>query len=122
MTPSTIFLFPDNWRIGSGAGHSIEDANVLGFAVRDYLNQSTETLSTFTSLYESVRLPSAQKAQITSRQAGDVYEIQGPDFEGLSFEECLPIAAEKLKYRMTWVWSGDIDRDYNTAKARAGIN
>jgi salicylate hydroxylase len=115
-------LFADNWPIGSGAGHSIEDANVLGLAIRDYLNQSTATLSTFTSLYESVRLPRAQKAQVTSRQAGDVYEMQGPDFEGLSFEECLPIAAEKLKDRMAWVWSGDIERDYNMAKARAGIN
>ena len=108
--------------IGSGAGHSIEDANVLGLAVRDYLNNPAAKLSTFTSLYEAVRLPRAQKAQITSRQAGDVYEMQGPDFEGLSFEECLPIAAEKLKDRMAWVWSGDIDKDYTIAKARAGIN
>ncbi|KIN02438.1 hypothetical protein OIDMADRAFT_40388 [Oidiodendron maius Zn] len=103
---------------GSGAGHSIEDANVLGLAVRDYLNNPAAKLSTFTSLYEAVRLPRAQKAQITSRQAGDVYEMQGPDFEGLSFEECLPIAAEKLKDRMAWVWSGDIDKDYTIAKTR----
>jgi salicylate hydroxylase len=95
---------------------------VLGLVVRDYLNNPTEKLSTYTSLYESVRLARAQKAQITSRQAGDVYEMQGPDFEGLSFEECLPIAADKLRDRMAWVWDGDIDRDYTTAKARAGIN
>jgi salicylate hydroxylase len=38
--------------------------------------------------------------------------MQGPDFEGLSFEECLPIVADKLRDRMTWVWNGDIDKDY----------
>ena len=89
--------------------------------VRDFLGNPTANLSTYTSLYESIRLPRAQKAQITSRQAGDVYEMQGPDFEGLSFEECLPIVAEKLKDRMAWVWSGNLDSDYATAKARAGI-
>jgi len=106
---------------GSGAGHSIEDANVLGLAIRDFLANPTAKLSTYTSLYQSVRLPRAQKAQITSRQAGDVYEMQGPDFEGLSFEECLPIVREKLKDRMAWVWSGHVDRDYLTVKIRLGI-
>jgi salicylate hydroxylase len=51
-----------------------------------------------------------------------VYEMQGPDFEGLSFEECLPIVRDKLKDRMAWVWSGDIDRDYVAAKERACIS
>jgi salicylate hydroxylase len=69
-----------------------------------------------------VRLPRAQKAQTTSRQAGDVYEMQGLDFEGLTFKECLPIVAEKLRDRMEWVWSGDIDWDYNIAKEKAGLN
>lgn len=108
--------------LGSGAGHSIEDANVLGLVVRDFLNSPTAKLSTYTSLYQAVRLPRAQKAQITSRQAGEVYEMQGQDFEGLSYDECMPIMAEKLRDRMAWVWSGDIDRDYAAAKAKANIN
>ena len=49
---------------------------------------------------------------MTSRQAGDVYEMQGSDFQGLQFEECLPIVAEKLKNRMKWVWGGNIDLEY----------
>jgi salicylate hydroxylase len=69
-----------------------------------------------------VRLPRAQKAQITSRQAGDVYEMQGPDFDGLSFEDSLRIVADKLRDRMAWVWNGDIDKDYTIAKAKACIN
>jgi salicylate hydroxylase len=95
---------------------------VLGLSVRDYLNDPGAKLSSYTSLYQSVRLPRAQKAQITSRQAGDVYEMQGPDFEGLNYKECLPIVSEKLRDRMEWVWSGDVDWDYSIAKEKAGLN
>jgi salicylate hydroxylase len=47
--------------------------------------------------------------------------MQGPDFEGLSFEECLPIVADKLRDRMIWVWNGDIDKDYTLERAKACI-
>lgn len=86
--------------------------------MRDYLANPAAHLLTYTSLYQSVRLPRAQKAQITSRQAGDVYEMQGPDFQALSFEQCLPIVRDKLKDRMAWVWSGDVEQDYLAVKAR----
>ncbi len=66
----------------------------------------------WTKVYQDVRLPRAQKAQITSRQAGDVYEMQGPDFAGLTYDQCLPIVKEKLQHRMRWVWGGDIDAEY----------
>jgi salicylate hydroxylase len=89
--------------------------------MRDYLNSHSGDLSTYTSLFQAVRLPRAQKAQITSRQAGDVYEMQGPDFEGLSFDDCLPVVADKLRDRMTWVWNGDIDKDYTLERAKACI-
>lgn len=65
-----------------------------------------------------MRLPRAQKAQITSRQAGDVYELQGPDFEGLSYEEGLPIIERKLKGRMKWVWGGDILAEYEAVAGK----
>ena len=73
----------------------------------------TRPLAVWTQAYQNVRLPRAQKAQITSRQAGDIYEMQGKDFKGLSYDDCLPIAAEKLKHRMRWVWGGDIDAEYD---------
>lgn len=116
-----MIYFTDISCLGSGAGHSIEDANVLGLAVQDYLANRTAGISPYMALYQSVRLPRAQKAQITSRQAGDVYEMQGPDFEGLNYEQCLPIVADKLRDRMAWVWGGDLDKDYVAAKARAGL-
>ena len=99
---------------GSGAGHAIEDAYILGKALRDFFKHASSPidLAVWTQVYQSVRLPRAQKAQITSRQAGDVYEMEGPTFEGLNFEECLPIVKEKLQNRMKWVWGADVDKQY----------
>jgi len=68
-----------------------------------------------------VRLPRAQKAQITSRQAGEVYEMQGKLFEGLTYDECLPVVATKLKNRMKWVWGADIDAEYDAVVRSAGL-
>ncbi len=99
---------------GSGAGHAIEDAYILGLSLRDYFLSSLQDLSTWTSVYQRVRLPRAQKAQITSRQAGDVYEMAGPEFAGLTFDECCPIVKKKLEGRMKWVWSADVNADYET--------
>ena len=104
---------------GSGAGHAIEDGHILGRALKDYftevndLTTLTRPLAVWTQVYQNVRRPRAQKAQITSRQAGDVYEMQGEDFKGLSYNDCLPIVADKLKHRMKWVWGGNIDAEYD---------
>jgi salicylate hydroxylase len=106
---------------GSGAGLSIEDANVLGLAVRDYLANPSAGLSAYMSLYQDTRLPRAQKAQATSRQAAEVYDMKGPDFEGLSFEECLPVVKEKVTSRMAWVWNTDLEADYAAAKEKSSL-
>ena len=74
-------------------------------------------LSRWTRVYQDVRLPRAQKAQVTSRQAGDVYEMEGEEFEGRSFEQCLPIVRQKLEGRMKWVWGADIDQLYDEVAA-----
>jgi len=88
---------------------------------KDQAAGKKDTLSTWIQIYQDVRLPRAQKAQITSRQAGEVYEMQGEAFEGLTFDECLPIVAEKLKTRMRWVWGADIDAEYDTVVKSAGL-
>jgi salicylate hydroxylase len=81
----------------------------------------TRPLAVWTQVYQKVRLPRAQKAQITSREAGDLYEMQGKEFRGLSYDECLPIVAEKLKDRMKWVWGGDIDAEYDAVLKEARL-
>lgn len=117
-------------KTGSGAGHAIEDGYILGRALQDCFRDSNSsstpndqgnTLRTWTEVYQNVRLPRAQKAQITSRQAGEVYEMQGEHFQGLAYDECLPIVASKLQNRMKWVWGADIDAEYNAVVQRAGL-
>jgi salicylate hydroxylase len=89
--------------------------------VRDYLANPSAGLSAYTALYQDTRLPRAQKAQITSRQAAEVYDMKGADFEGLSFEECLPIVKDKVSNRMAWVWNSNLEEDYATAKAKTTL-
>ena len=113
-----LFLFL-TYNLGSGAGLAIEDAHVLALAVRDYLANPDVGLAAYTSLYQDTRLPRAQKAQITSRQAAEVYDLRGPGFEGLTFEESLPVVREKVVNRMAWVWNSSLEADYEAAKARA---
>ncbi len=73
------------------------------------------------SLYQATRLPRAHKAQTTSRQAGEVYEMQGPAFEGLTFEQGLQVIHDKFKDRMRWVWGHDLEADFNEVKERLGL-
>ncbi|KAL6719527.1 hypothetical protein ACLMJK_003768 [Lecanora helva] len=105
---------------GAGAGQAIEDGYIFARSLHDYLQSRHTTGSTelgsWTQLYQDVRLPRAQKAQATSRQAGDVYEMQSEDMNGLSYDECLPLVAERLADRMKWIWSEDIDAAYERTK------
>jgi salicylate hydroxylase len=47
--------------------------------------------------------------------------MRGSDFEGLTYDECLPIFRDKLIGRMKWVWGGDISSDYEVAVKTAGL-
>ena len=102
--------------LGAGAGQSLEDGWVLGRATSEYLTTSSsshfESLQSTAQLYQSVRLPRAQKTQRTSRAAGDTYELQTEDMKDISFEECLPLIAERTRERMKWVWEEDLDAAY----------
>lgn len=69
-------------------------------------------------MYQDVRLPRAQKAQATARQAGQVYEMQTPEMKGKTYEDCLPLVRDSLKDRMGWIWTGDIEAEYKAAKQR----
>lgn len=68
------------------------------------------------NLYQSVRLPRAQKAQATAREAGDVYEMQAEGMKGLTYDECQPLVAARLRDRMKWIWTEDIDDAYEKAR------
>jgi 2-polyprenyl-6-methoxyphenol hydroxylase-like FAD-dependent oxidoreductase len=105
---------------GAGAGQAIEDGYILGRAIKDFLRSSDratdDSLERWAYLYQSVRLPRAQKAQATARQAGHVYEMQTEEMIGKSYEECLPFVKDGLKDRMKWVWTENIDLAYEDAR------
>lgn len=114
---------------GAGAGQAIEDGHILGralhdcFAPAESLNVRPD-LEAWTRLYHAVRFPRAQKAQRTAREAGDVYEMNAHGMKGLSFEQCLSIVIQRLKDRMRWIWTEDIDAAYEGLKQSmsAGLN
>lgn len=106
--------------LGAGAGQSMEDGWVLGRALAEHLSgsggQHFSTLESTAQLYQTVRLPRAQKTQATSRAAGNTYEMQTEDMLDKSFEECVPMIGERTRERMKWVWEEDLDAAYERVR------
>ncbi|KAJ5948694.1 hypothetical protein N7454_002001 [Penicillium verhagenii] len=106
---------------GAGAGQGIEDGYILGRVLEEYSRglgtSQSRSLRDCLGLYHSIRFPRAKKVQITSRQAGDLYEMKIDELVGLSYEDCLPIVKAKLENRMEWLWRDDIDEMYEEARA-----
>jgi salicylate hydroxylase len=107
--------------IGAGAGQAIEDGYILGRALQDYLRSSSGDLSGWMHAYQTLRLPRAQRAQRTSREAGEVYELQGDGLTSKTFDECMPELRNRLKDRMNWVWAEDIDAMYEKTAAEMRV-
>ena len=99
---------------GAGAGQAIEDDYILGRALHDCLS-SQGGVPKWANLYQDVR---AQKAQQTAREAGNVYGMQAEGLKGVDYEACLPKVRDRLKDRMKWVWSEEIDDAYESEKAK----
>ena len=110
--------------LGAGAGQACEDAWILSKCVSEHLSESKNphfrTLETMAQLYQTVRMPRAQKTQATSRAAGNTYEMQTDDMMDKGFDECVPLIAERTRERMKWVWEEDLDAAYE--KVRDGAD
>lgn len=108
--------------LGAGAGQAMEDGWLLGRALSEHLsgseNKHFASLESTADLYQTVRLPRAQKTQATSRAAGNTYEMQTEDMLDKSFEECIPMIAERTRERMKWVWEEDLDAAYEKARSQ----
>ncbi|KAK4068108.1 hypothetical protein Trihar35433_6668 [Trichoderma harzianum] len=100
---------------GAGVGQAIEDGYILGQCLRDYLNDSgPRTLEDWlTNVYQSVRLPRAQRVQTTSRENGNNLHAPSNTFKDPMSEECLK---QNLQGRMKWIWDDDLDAMYNNAR------
>lgn len=111
---------------GAGGGQSLEDGYILALALRDYLKEKRSSnddvlLEKQMQFYQHVRLPRAQAVQTQTRETSRIYELQTPEFQGKSFEECLPVFAQTMKGRMDWIWHEEVDTAYARAKAQ-GFN
>lgn len=102
---------------------------MLGRVLQDFFTTANNTSSTpssssspryglqdYLQLYQAIRFPRAEKVQLTSRQAGDLYEMRSEDVVGLSYEDGLSITKAKLQDRMKWIWTDDIDSAYEKAR------
>ena len=47
-----------------------------------------------------------------------MYEMQAEGLNGEQYEACLPKVRDRLKDRMKWVWSEEIDEAYESEKAK----
>lgn len=93
---------------GSGAGQAIEDALFLSRAITHptvYQSTSPKNLEAAIAVYNSYRKERAAKVQITSAQAGLLYEGQGVGGEGHDREKM----KQNLDNRMKWIWDYDIE-------------
>lgn len=107
---------------GAGAGQAVEDAYVLSRALADWLSGGRRTpLRDWMELYQRIRLPRAQKVVATSREAGALYEFESPDLIDLSYDEAVPIVAERLQTHMKWIWTEDVDAVYDKQRREAGL-
>lgn len=107
---------------GAGAGQAVEDGYILSKALADWLASGRkQPLQEWMQLYQTIRLPRAQKVVTTSRQAGALYEFESPDLIDLPFDEAVPIVTERLQTRMNWIWTEDIDAIYDKARKEAGL-
>ncbi|KAH8770436.1 hypothetical protein F5882DRAFT_521157 [Hyaloscypha sp. PMI_1271] len=102
---------------GAGAGQAIEDGYILSRAMQDFFKSSVDIID-WLHLYQEVRLPRAQKVQETTREAGDIYEMQSPDMRGVTFDDCMPLVKARIESRMKWIWMEDIDAVYDAASIK----
>ena len=109
---------------GAGAGQAVEDGWVLGRVLSEYVSKSTPSrlpnLDACAALYQSVRLPRAQKVQATSRNSGPLYDMKSPELVDKDFETCVPIVADKLRDRMKFIWEAELDKAYEDVRASVG--
>ncbi|KAJ5160601.1 uncharacterized protein N7482_007605 [Penicillium canariense] len=108
------------WILGAGAGQALEDGWIIGRSLREYFqaleSPRPRSLQSCLHLYQSIRVARAEKVQVTSRQAGDLYEMKIDEVAGLSYDEGLPIVKDKLKDRMQWIWNEDLDQVFDQAR------
>jgi salicylate hydroxylase len=94
---------------GSGAGMCVEDAYILSQMLSKC--QRKDDLKTAFKAYDAVRRPRSQKVVKTSREAGQLWDLEG---EGV--RDDLQTLEQNATSRMSWIWDHNILDDLQAAQ------
>ncbi|KAF3032228.1 hypothetical protein E8E11_000503 [Didymella keratinophila] len=94
---------------GSGAGMCVEDAYILSQVLSKC--QTRDDFKTAFKAYDAVRRPRSQKVVKTSREAGQLWDLEG---EGVADD--LHALEQNATSRMSWIWDHDISVDLQAAQ------
>jgi salicylate hydroxylase len=94
---------------GAGAGMALEDAYVLSGLLGEV--KEVDGIEAAFSVYDAIRRDRTQKLVITSREGGQMYELEDEDI-GDNVEKL----RHNLDARQRWIWDHDLKKDM--AKAR----
>lgn len=81
---------------GAGAGQAIEDALVLAEVLA--AARVKANISAALKAYDIIRRPRSQAVVKTSREAGNLYKMLGPEGSDVN------MIRENLTTRMNWIW------------------
>jgi salicylate hydroxylase len=107
---------------GAGAGMALEDAFVLSRLLgslgakmkteitKEGVEKVKKDISRVFEAFESVRKERTQKLVSTSREAGEIYEFEGPMGDDVN------AIAENLLKRYNWIWDEDLEAQLERAK------
>lgn len=102
---------------GSGAGMAIEDAYILGHLVTLALSGDNvdvgKAIPAAFRVYDATRRPRTQRLVEDSRETGQLYDLEHPDF-GTEKDKI----RETLLTRMDWVWKHDVLEELRGAEDR----
>lgn len=94
---------------GSGAGMCVEDAFILSQVLSKC--QTKDDLKTAFKAYDAVRRPRTQMVVKTSREAGQLWDLEG---EGVGDD--LEALERNATTRMSWIWDHNISVDLRAAQ------
>ncbi len=98
---------------GAGAGMALEDAYVMSNLL-GAIQKSSDIESAFRA-FDAVRRPRTQKLVTTSREMGEVYELEA---EGVMDD--VDKLRENLATRFRWIWEEDLEEELAEAMSMLG--
>ncbi|KAK0109408.1 hypothetical protein ONS95_002106 [Cadophora gregata] len=99
---------------GSGAGQAVEDALILAEVLADVNTKTAADIPMAFKAYDAIRRPRSQKVVKTSRQAGEMYNFQGP------YGRDLNKLRDDALSRFHWIWYEDMEVQIQRATAMLG--